>query len=118
MPAFKIHINGKKFCIASIDGSAGVLGTHLSYVCRGNAREHQTLSLHVGGLVSSTGEHFVWHEAYPINVGDKLSIEVVEVAQTDKPSSRKKSDRVADLRDRKQYVRKMAKEFGWKIQTK
>jgi hypothetical protein len=118
MPAFKIQLNGKKLCIASLDARAGVLGAHVSSVCRGEAREQKTLLLHVGGLVSATGEHLVWHQAHPINVGDKLSVEVVEMALSDKPSSRKKSNPVADLKARKQYVRKMAKEFGWKIQTK
>ncbi len=117
MPAFKIHLNGKKFCVASLDGSAGVLGAQLSYVCRGKGRERQTLSLHVSGLVSSTGEQLVWHEAYPVKVGDKLSIEVVEAAQADKPSSLKKSDPAADLQVRQQYVRKMANKFGGKSQT-
>jgi hypothetical protein len=114
MPAFKLHINGKKLCIASLD-DIGVLSAHVSYVCRKHTPEQKPLSLHVSGLDSSTGEHLVWHEARPISVGDKLSIEVIETARGDKPTSRKKPDPVADLRARKQYVRKMAKEFGWKI---
>jgi hypothetical protein len=117
MPAFKVHLNGKKVCTASLDG-LGVLAAHVSYVCRKDACQHQALSLHVGGLDSTTGEHIVWHEAHPIRVGDKLSIEIVESARADKPVSRKKRDPAADLRARKKYVRIMAKELGWKIQTK
>lgn len=117
MPAFKVHLNGKKVCTASLDG-LGVLDAHVCYVRRKDSRHRQELSLHVGGLDSATGEHIVWHEAHQIRVGDKLSIEIVESARADKPVSRKKHDPAVDLRARKKYVRKMAKELGWKIQTK
>jgi hypothetical protein len=115
MPALKVYINGKKLCVASLDGT-GVLSAHVSYVCRKDTPEQKPLWLHIGGLNSSIGKHLVWQDR-PISIGDKLSIEVVEMARGDKPSSRKKPDPVADLRARKQYVRKMAKEFGWKIVT-
>jgi hypothetical protein len=117
MPAFKVHLNGRKVCVASLNGF-GVLGAHVNYVCRKDAQKNPRLSLHVGGLDSATGEHLVWREAHPIRVGDKLSVEVVASARADRPTSRKKSDPAGDLRARKKYVRKMAKEFGWKIATK
>lgn len=116
MPAFKIHLNGKKVCVASLEGT-GVLGAHVSYVCRKDTPTQRVLSLHVGGLNSSTGEHLIWQEAHPIAVGDKLMVEVVESARADKPTSRRKPDPAADLRARKKYVRQMAKELGWKIHT-
>ncbi len=117
MPAFKVHLNRKKVCTASLDG-IGVFGAHVSYVCRKDAPEQKTLSLHVGGWDATAGEHIIWQEAHPICVGDRLSIEVVESAKADKPVIRKKPDPAADLRARKKYVRKLAKELGWKIQAK
>jgi hypothetical protein len=65
--------------------------------------------------IRSTGEHLVWGENRPIQFGDKVSVEVVENARSDPPSRRKKPDPVDDLRRKKLYVRKMAKELGWKI---
>ena len=114
MPAFEIDLNGKKVCTAGLPGD-GVLGAHLSWVRRRGSRARSELSLHVGGLDSSTGEHFVWHEALPVQVGDDVRIKVLAIGNIDKPSRRKKPDAVANLRARKTYVRKMAKQLGWKL---
>ncbi len=114
MPAFKVHLNGKEVCTAGLSGY-GVLGAHLSWVRRKGSRRAPEFSLHVGGLDSSTGEHLVWHEDLPVQVGDEVRIKVSAAALTDEPSRRKKPDPVADLRARKSYVRKMAKELGWKL---
>lgn len=114
MPVFKVHLNGKRICTAGLPGD-GVLGAHVSWVRRKGARGTPELSLHVGGLDSSTGEHLVWQQALPMRVGDFVRIEVAEAARTDAPATRQKADPAADLRARKRYVRKMAAEFGWKL---
>jgi hypothetical protein len=114
MPAFEVHLNGKKVCTAGLSGD-GVLSAHLSWVRRKASRRAPRLSLHVGGLDSSTWEHLVWHEALPVQIGDEVRIKVSTVARIDAPSARKKPDAVADLRARKSYVRKMARELGWKL---
>jgi hypothetical protein len=46
-----------------------------------------------------------------------VTIRVVEVALVDKPRERHRPNPAADLRRQKQYVRRMAKQFGWKVQT-
>ena len=106
MPTFKVQVNGKKVCTAGLPGD-GVLGAHVSWV--------RQLSLHVGGLDSGTGEHLVWHEALWLRIGDEVQIKVSMDDPRDEPSGRKKPDASADLRARKSYVRKMAKELGWKL---
>ena len=50
-------------------------------------------------------------------VGDEVRIEVVDDDSVDRPRSRKRRDRAQELRAQKRYVREMAKQFGWKIQT-
>ena len=112
MPGLIIHLNGKKFCIASL-GNFGVLSAHVSFVHRKTDPKRPNLDLHIRGLDSSTGEHLVWHEAHPLGIGDKVSIEAVKATRGDKPARRKRPDPAADLRARKRYVRKMAKELGW-----
>ena len=114
MPAFKVHLNGENVCTAGLSG-AGVLGAHVSWVRRKGSRRAPELSLHVGGLDSSMGEHLVWHEALPVQIGDEVRIKVSASARIDEPSTRKKPDAAADLRARKSYVRKLAKELGWKL---
>ncbi len=114
MPTFNVHVNGKRVCTAGLAGN-GVLGAHVSSIRRKASREPAQLSLHVGGLDSATGEHLVWHEALRLRVGDEIRIKVSADGPTDEPSERKKPDSSADLRARQDYVRKMAKELGWKL---
>jgi hypothetical protein len=111
---FKVQVNGKKVCTAGLPGD-GVLGAHVSSVRRKGSRKPAELSLHVGGLDSATGEHLVWREALALHIGDEVRIKVSMDGRTDEPSGRKKPDASADLRARKNYVRKMAKELGWKL---
>jgi hypothetical protein len=114
MPTFKIQVNGERVCTAGLPGD-GVLGAHVSSVRRKGSRKPAQLSLHVGGLDSGTGEHLVWHEALALRVGDEVQIKLSMDGRTDEPSARKKPDSSADLRAQKSYVRKMAKELGWKL---
>jgi len=114
MPTFKVHVNGKRVCTAGLPGE-GVLGAHVSSVRRKASRKPAKLSLHVGGLDSATGEHLIWHEALRLRVGDEVRIEVSRDVPTDAPFEQKKPDASADLRARQDYVRKMAKELGWKL---
>jgi hypothetical protein len=118
MLAFEIHINGKKRCVAGI-GKPGVVSTVLSWVLRapeGRGRQSEELSLGVGGLVSRSDEDLVWLQR-DMRLGDEVTIRIVEVRAADKPKKRRR-DRATPaqiLRRRKAFLRKMAKEFGWKI---
>jgi hypothetical protein len=114
MPTFKVHVNGKRVCTAGLPGH-GVLGAHVSSVRRKPSRNPAKLSLHVGGLDSATSEHLVWHEALRLRFGDEVRITISTDGPIDEPSERKKQDASADLRARQNYVRKMAKELGWKL---
>jgi hypothetical protein len=48
-------------------------------------------------------------------MSDEVRIKVAMDGRSDEPSGRKKPDASADLRARKSYVRKMAKELGWNL---
>lgn len=124
MPAFHVHLNGKKVSTAGV-GELGVLGAHVSWVRR--TGEHtlsrkpgsveEELTLHVGGLITPTNEHVRWLDR-KLKVGDEVSIRIVEDAPIDRPRSREQRDRAKELRSQKRYVREMAKRLGWKIQTR
>lgn len=114
MPSFKVHVNDKRICIAGLDQN-GVLSAHINSVRRKDSAKREKLSFHVGALDATSGEHLVWHEAYPLRIGDKLSIEIVKYVPGDKPAIRKKPKAVAELNAKKHYARMLAKQLGWKI---
>ena len=119
MIAFEVYLNGKKISIIGV-GSLGVLTACLSWrgpqpYKKGGRPVAEYIRLDAGGLANS-GEHLRWVDR-KIKRGDEVSIKVVEVASADKPRERKRPDPAADLRRQKEYVRGMAKQLGWKLQT-
>ena len=119
MIAFELHLNGKKICTAGV-GQVGVLSTCLSWrgpqpYQKDGPPVAESLRLDVGGLADS-GEHLRWLDR-KLKRGNVLTIKVVEVDSADKPQERQRPNPPADWRRQKQYVRRMAKQFGWKIQT-
>jgi hypothetical protein len=111
MPVFHVHLNGKKVSTAGV-GELGVLNAHVGWVRR--AGEAAAMTLHVGGLITPTGEHVRWIDR-KLKVGDEISIFVIEDAPIDRPRSRERRDHSKDLLAQKRYVKQMAKKFGWKI---
>ena len=117
MIAFEVHLNGKKICTAGV-GDLGVLTTSLAWrgpqpYQKGGRSVAEYLRLDAGGLAHS-GEHLRFLDR-KLKRGDVVSIKVVEIASPDKPRERQRSNPAAELRRQKQYVRRMAKQFGWKI---
>jgi hypothetical protein len=119
MTAIEVHVNGKKQCIAGI-ARAGVVSAILSWVGRDDQHPdlpREDVSLRVGGLDSKRDEHVDWLTKDMV-VGDEIILRIVDVRKPDAP---KKGSRrpVSDSRRRqKAHVRRMAKHFGWKIQTR
>ena len=110
MRAFEVHLNKKRLCVAGV-GDDGVLSTILSHVI-GNGRDEVNLT--VSGMVCPANEHVRWSQPR-IRTGDEIRIKVVESTVVDRPRKRYRQDPVEDKRNLKRYVRKMAREFGWKI---
>jgi hypothetical protein len=114
MKAFQIHLNGKKLCVAGV-GENGVLSAIVDCV---TMRGRDMLQVSVGGFISSKAEHVRWLEQRKLRTGDQIQIQIVEVESADSPRARRhRSDPVVDLRERKRYLREMAKKFGWTITT-
>jgi len=119
MLAFEIHLNGKRLCTAGI-GEPGVVTSIITWVLgerTGSGKKPWDLGLTVGGLVSRTEEHVNWARR-SLRTGDEVSIRIVEVEDSDKPRERRREDPAKKQRQKKAYVRKLAKEFGWKIETR
>jgi hypothetical protein len=114
MRAFKVYLNGKRLCVAGI-GDDGVLTAIANWVSGG--RYKADLFLEVGGLVSPTQEHVAWVRQKALRVGDEIRLTIVEAASVDVPIERYQTDSAKDLKNQKAYVRAVAKQLGWTIQT-
>jgi hypothetical protein len=124
MAIFHVYLNGKRVSTAGV-GDLGVLSAHVSWVRRKSnhttakksAKMEETLQLHVGGLISPSQEHIRWLD-HDLTIGDEVRIAIAQGDKVDRPHSRERQDQARELRLQKQYVREMAKRFGWKIQTR
>lgn len=122
MPIFHVYLNGKKVSTVGV-GELGVLSAHVTWVRREGEQilpkkpnRVEELTLRVGGLISPAEEHVSWLDR-DLKIGDEVRITVAEGSKVDRPHRRERRDRAKELRSQKQYVREMAKRFGWKIQT-
>ena len=114
MRAFEVFVNQKRLCLAGI-GDDGVLTAIVTFATKNGVRDD--LELHVGGLISRVRENVTWTNQ-PLNVGDEIRVKIIDANTTDAPLKRERDDPADDLKRQKNYVREMAKKFGWKIQPK
>jgi hypothetical protein len=91
MKAFVVRLNGKRLCTAGV-GPHGVLTTIVNWVGSGSPHTLEgDLFLHVGGLDSRTDEH-VRYAAPKLNVGDTVTVKIVETDRVDTETKRYRSD--------------------------
>jgi hypothetical protein len=111
MRAFKVFLNGKKLCLAGI-GERGVLTAIVDWVAQDRGEQ---LSVQVGGLANE--EHLKWTGPKRLRVGDEIRVKIVEADSVDRPTQKQAIDPKETLSAKKRYVRMLAKELGWKIQS-
>jgi|SRR5579862_2013789 len=110
MRALEIHLNGKRLCVAGTE--QGTL--FFSIACMENAQGRGEVGLGITGL-SPTNETVRW-EQRALRMNDQIQVKIVETQTVDRPEVLQKTPR--DEREyEKRYVRRMANEFGWTIQT-
>lgn len=80
MICFEICVNGKKVCLAGV-GNSGNINTIINGFGDG-----QRLRLSVGGL--DNNEHLRWTERHSLEVGDEVTVKIVEAEAADEPISR------------------------------
>lgn len=115
MTAFEVIVNGQRFAVAGV-GPEGVLSTHVTWVAgrRGKSnRLVEHVGIHVGGLVRSE-EHVQWRQR-PLHIGDEVRIKIVKRAKVDRPHKTWRRDPAQELREKKRYVRRLAKELRWTV---
>jgi len=116
MLAFEMYLNGKKRCVAGID-EPGVLTTTLTWVLGesgGRRAGSERIGVSVSGLVSRTREFADWFQR-GVERGDEIFIRVVETKAVDKPKRKRRENPADRRRHQEAYVRRMAKQFGWKL---
>jgi hypothetical protein len=110
MRVFDIYVNGNRLCVAGINGE-GVLTAILDSV---KTKGRDEMGITVGGLDDVTGEHLTWIGT-PLAIDDEVRIKVLDAANADAPLKRERTDPARDTEAKKNYVREMAKEFGWTL---
>ena len=117
MIAFEVSLNGKRACVAGVEGF-GVLSAILSWVRRhpekrrGRTAE-EGLTIDVGGLRSEDsgpGEHLRWLSR-SVRVGDRVSIRIVDTLKVDVPATRHRDDPVTIARAKRRYLQRLEKEL-------
>src|SRR5215469_18710039 len=111
MRSFEVSLNRKKLCLAGV-GERGDLSAIINRVVGGGGED---LFMHVGGLANE--EYVDWIEHKHLQVGDEICVRIVDSGPADEPVRRPRNH-PATLKAKKRYVRMMAKELGWKIETK
>jgi hypothetical protein len=111
MLSFNVSLNGKKLCIAGI-GKRGVLSAILAWAATDRGED---LFLQVGGLANE--EHSDWIYQKPLQVGDELRVEICDAESVDEPIRKRPIHAAETLDQKKEYVRRTAKELGWTIHT-
>ena len=117
MKAFQVHLNGRKLCTAGFSEQDVVLSAIVDYVS-GNGRDE--LALTVGGLISPKKEYVRWVKRTKLRKGDEIRLRIIETRSADSPQERRTQADVWNTpnpRQQKQYVRQMAKKFGWTVTT-
>ena len=110
MRAFEIHLNGKKLCVAGLEG--GTLNFFVG--CSENRQGRGGVGLNMTGILPTLATVRWLHRGLRMN--DEVCLKVVESAKSDRYKIMQEAP--ADERKyKKAYVRRMAKEFGWSIQT-
>jgi hypothetical protein len=115
MPTFDVFVNGARVCKAGIDPDGGL---HAIVSWRGRPRRgvSAALELSVSGVDGRTEEHVRW-PVPELSVGDEVTIRVTDAGEADAPAERASLDPEQLLRQRQEYVRQMAAEWGWEIQA-
>jgi hypothetical protein len=123
MIAFEISIDGQKKCTAGVSnlGVMSVIATWVRRVCRDPASEQpipdrfeEELTLDVGGLAHDPDGGAVqvrWLQQ-PLQVGQQITLAVVETEAVDSPWTRERTDPGWTERRKREYYERLKREYG------
>jgi hypothetical protein len=111
MRAFEILLNGRKLCTAGLEEGTLIFGLS----CTENKHGRGEVGLGMTGTLPTLAT-VRWRQR-GLRMGDEVRIKIVENQTLDTPKVLQEAPRDARKYE-KAYVRRMAKEFGWTIQTR
>lgn len=67
-----------------------------------------------GGIDNATGEYVDWPRI-DLVIGDRIELEILESSEPFPPAARRSHGGDAAVYSKKDYIRSMAKQFGWEV---
>ena len=107
-PCFRVSVNSQKVAIIGLEGPSRIF---CSVDCHVECADTPTCELSLGGFDHSSREHLHW-PMRDLKVGDTVAIEIVGFCESTSPPERQPGN---DIECTKAYVRRAAREFGWRI---
>ena len=104
--AFTVLRNGRRVCIAGLNGKRGVITAVLDWVDRGQGRDE--MSLFVAGLDSITRQHLIWSRQ-PLRVGGEVVIRIEENVKPSRVRARSQPIGKSDEQREKAWLRRTAR---------
>ena len=116
MSSIRISLNGEHKQTVSLEGHPGVISCIVNYMNRkteGGDMEDQ-YHMSSGGIDNDTGDYVDWPRL-EISAGDHIEFEILDATIAQPPASRRPHRGDSEEYSKKDYIRSMAKEFGWEI---
>jgi hypothetical protein len=111
MRAFEIQLNGKRLCVAGLEEGMLLFGL----ACTENKHGRRGVALNATGLMLLIQESVRWQRR-TLRMNDEVRVKIVETSKADRFAVMQKAPHDPRKYENK-YVRRMAKEFGWTIQS-
>jgi hypothetical protein len=114
MKRIQVQFHGKVVNMALPE--TGVLSAIVSCVDRRDKDpdSEEEVRLHLGGLDNTDGKHPQWGD-FDLQPGDQVVMSIHDDRISDPPIDRRGLSSDETQMEKKNYVRKMAKDFGWTI---
>lgn len=118
MSSIRISLNGEHRHTVSLEGNPGVISCILNY--RNGASEDELdedkeeYHLLSGGIDKTTQDFVDWPRL-DLSIGDRIELEILEPSESLPPAIRRHHAGEPDAVSQKDYIRAMAKQWGWKI---
>ena len=119
MSSIRIHINGQPRHTVSLEGHPGVLSCILNHMNRRPEPATDQVAeddYHISfvGIDNATGDYVDW-QRIDLFIGDRIELEILESSEPFPPAERRPHGGDAAVYSKKDYIRTMAKQFGWEV---
>ena len=117
MSSIRIRLNGEHQQTVSLEQRPGVLSCILNYMGRrseDSCEDEDEYQLCSGGIDNEAGDYVNW-PVIDLKVGDNVELEIVEESEASPLAERRPHDGREAEYSKKDYIRRMAKEFGWRV---